>query len=120
MKTMLRKRRASSPYQMMLDYRNYLRQKKLNKLSKKEKNICQYKELKLAFTPKQIEVLRLIAEGFSNAKIAQKLGTKENTVKLLIYRLMKSMEGHLHESIDRFSLIIIAQQLELEYLSVVD
>ena len=106
-----RKRRRSS-YQLMINCRNYVKQKNL---SQADKIMFRYKDLKLSLTPNQAEVLKLIAKGFSNIKIAQKLSRKESTVKLLIYRLMKYLEEVLYEKVDRFYLIIIAQELRLDY-----
>lgn len=33
------------------------------------------------FTPRELEVLKLVAEGFINKEIAQQLGTSEQTIK---------------------------------------
>lgn len=96
----------------MLEYKNYIKQKKINI---NHRTILSYKSTKLALTLKQIQVLRLIAKGFSNTKIAYKLGIKEATIKLLVYRLMKYLENILNEKIDRFYLVIIAQELNLEH-----
>lgn len=108
----LKRKRASSSYQLILDYQNYLNQKRL---ATNQKIAFFYNDIQLAFTPKQIEVLKLVAKGFSNAKIAKRLSAKEATTKLLIYRIMRYMEGVLFESVDRFYLVIIAQKLKLEY-----
>lgn len=98
-------------YELILDYENYLQEKKL---LASRKIVFDYKDTKLGFTEKQIEVLKLIAKGFSNIKIAKKLKIRESAVKLLVYRLMKYLETILSESIDRYSLIIIAQELDLD------
>ena len=104
-------RQDKSSYQLMLDYENYLKERKY---FTNQKTIFHYKETKLALTPRQVEVLKLIAMGFSNVTIASILTTKEATIKLFVYRLMKYLEAVLYESIDRFYLVIIAQQLDLE------
>ncbi len=70
-----------------------------------------YRDTKISLTTKQIEVLGFIALGYSNIRIAKELLIKESTVKLLIYRLTKHLESLLRERIDRFYLIIIAQQI---------
>ena len=82
-------------------------------LSPNRKIICSYKGVRIALTGKQIEVLKLVAKGFSNSRISQQLKTKEPTLKLQIYRLMKYLESNILENIDRFYLVVIAQQIEL-------
>ena len=98
-----------STFEFMLDYENYLRERRecLNK-----KLIFHYNNHKLALTHKQVEILKLVAKGFSNSRIAKTLSIKESNVKLLIYRLMKYLENTLFESVDRFHLVIIAQELD--------
>ena len=92
-------------YQNYFSYRNTLANQKI---------VLSYKDSNLEFTQKQIEILKLIAKGFSNAKIANHLLKKEATVKLLVYRLMKYLENVLNEKVDRFYLVIIAQELILK------
>ncbi len=101
----------SSPFEFQLDYDNYLNEKRLASGRRISFN---YNGNKIALTQKQINVLKLVAKGFSNAKIAQCLSVREQAIKLLIYRLIKYMEKVLYESVDRFYLIIIAQQLGLD------
>lgn len=101
----------SSPFELKLDYDTYLNEKKL---ASGQRILFDYGENKIALTQKQINVLKLVAKGFSNTKIAQYLSVKEQAVKLLIYRLMKYLEEVLYEKVDRFYLIVIAQQLGLE------
>ena len=110
-KEMFKRKRGRTSYQLMLDYANYIKQRKL---ATNQKILFDYRGVKLAFTPKQLTVLNLVAKGFSNCKIAQLLLMKESTVKLLIYRLMKYMEAVLYDKIDRFYIVIIAQQLGLK------
>lgn len=100
-----------SAVELQMEFENYSQQRKL-KLNKKI--LFDYRDKKLAFTSKQINVLKLVAKGYSNAKIAETLSAREAAVKLLIYRLIKYMEGILKEGVDRFSLVIIAQQLNFE------
>jgi DNA-binding NarL/FixJ family response regulator len=45
-------------------------------------------------TPRQTEMLGLVAEGFDNATIAQALVVSEHTVKNVIYDLMSRMQVH--------------------------
>lgn len=104
------KRQFGSSYPLVLDYENCLRERRL---TANEKIIFDYKDTEIGFTQKQIEVLRLIAKGFSNIKIAKILRMKEAAIKLSVYRLMKYLEVTLEEKIDRYSLIIIAQELDL-------
>ncbi len=101
----------SSPLEFQLDYDNYLNEKRL---TSGRRILFNYNGNKIALTQKQINVLKLVAKGFSNAKIAQCLSIKEQAIKLLIYRLMKYIEKVLYESVDRFYLIVIAQQLGLD------
>ena len=110
LKKVLRKRRANSAYQLMLEYKNYMRQRKF---AWHQKYVFSFRDINIGLTKKQIEVLRFVGKGFSNAKIAQELSKKEATVKLLIYRLMKYLEKILYEPVDRFYLVIIAQELNL-------
>ena len=101
----------SSPLEFKLDYDNYLSEKRL---MSGQRILFDYSGVKIGLTRKQIEVLKLVAKGFSNIKIAQCLSVKEAAVKLLIYRLMKYMEETLEETVDRFYLVVIAQQLGLD------
>jgi DNA-binding CsgD family transcriptional regulator len=101
----------SSPFELQLDYDNYLNERRL---ASGRRILFNYNGSKIGLTQKQINVLKLVAKGFSNAKIAQCLSVREQAIKLLIYRLMKYIEKVLHESVDRFYLIVIAQQLGLD------
>ena len=100
-----------SPLEFSLDYDNYLSAKKLHL---NQRILFSYNGCTIGLTQKHIEVLRFVAKGFSNVKIAKCLEMRESSVKLLIYRLMRSLEKELNESVDRFYLIIIAQQLGLD------
>lgn len=99
---------SSVTYEPGLDYENYIQQRKL---LIGQKILVKYRDKNLAFTKRQLEMLKLIAMGFSNLKIAKILNAKETTIKLLIYRLMKYIENVLDEKLDRFYLIVIAQEL---------
>lgn len=99
----------SSLFHRILDYENYVKQRKL---ATNQKFIFNYKGIKLAFTQKQVSVLKLVTKGYSNIKIAQILNAKEATIKLLTYRLMKYLEAILYEKIDRYYLVVIAQGIE--------
>ncbi len=87
----------------------------LRKFNINRKYIYCYNGNQLRLTIKQIEILRLVAQGYSNSKIAKKLIMKESTLKITIYRLIKYLECILLEQIDRFYLIIIAQRLGIEH-----
>lgn len=107
----IRQRKACSTNTLIANYRDYINHKML---TCGEKLVFSYKGLKLSFTPKQVEVMRLVAKGFSNGKIARMLSKNESAIKLLIHRITNYLEEILHENIDRFYLIIIAQRLNLE------
>lgn len=99
------------PYALVLEYENYIKQRRLLTGQKIE---VKYKDQNLAFTKKQIEILKLIAKGLSNPKIAKGLGVKETAIKLLTYRIMKYLENVLKQKLDRFYLIVIAQQINFD------
>ena len=101
----------SSPFELFLDYENYIEKRKKSVNQKVE---FDYNNTKLELTPKQINVLKLVAQGFSNAKIASELSIKSAAVKLSIYRIIKYLEDNLHERIDRFNLIVLAQKLDFQ------
>ena len=101
----------NSPLEFKLDYENYVNERKL---ATGQRILFDYSGVKIGLTRKQIEVLKLVAKGFSNIKIAQCLSVKEASVKLLIYSLMKNLEEVLEENVDRFYLVVIAQQLCLD------
>ena len=101
----------SSHLEFQRDYDNYLNERRL---AAGQRILFYYDGVKIGLTQKQINVLKLVAKGFSNIKIAQCLSVKETAVKLLVYRLIKYLEEMLSESVDRFYLIVIAQQLDLD------
>ncbi|GEM_PF-2164022 len=101
----------SSPYEKLLDYNNYIEQKRA---SKHHKIPVDYNNVQVRFTLRQIEILRLVAQGLSNARIAKKLDCKETAVKLVVYRIMKNLEEILYEDIDRYYLVVIAQQFKFD------
>jgi LuxR family maltose regulon positive regulatory protein len=45
-------------------------------------------------TPRELEVLRLLAQGFSNRQIAEKLVVAEGTVKFYVHAVLKKLEVH--------------------------
>lgn len=108
--TMSDKKKKDSNNDPKFDYEEYINQRKLLLY---QKRIYEYKGIKLALTDKQANILKLVAKGFSNIKIAEVLDKKESTIKLSVYRIMKYLEVMLDENVDRFRLVIIAQELEL-------
>jgi DNA-binding NarL/FixJ family response regulator len=60
---------------------------------------------KSALTPREIEVLTLVAKGLANKEIAAKLGTADGTVKIHVQNIL----GKLHAS-DRTHAVTIALQ----------
>ena len=101
----------SSPYEKLLDYNNYIEQKRA---SKHHKIPVDYNNVQVRLTSRQIKVLKLVAEGLSNTRIAKKLNCRETAVKLVIYRIMKNLEEILYEDIDRYYLVIIAQKFKFD------
>ena len=100
-----------APLELRLDYDNYLTERKL---AVGQKILFYYNGIKIGLTQKQINVLKFVAKGYSNIKIAHCMAVRETSMKLLIYRLMKYLEEALEESVDRFYLVVIAQQLGLD------
>jgi DNA-binding NarL/FixJ family response regulator len=47
-----------------------------------------------ALTPRQKQVLRLIAQGFANKEIAQELGISVRTVEVHRFYLMRRLKAH--------------------------
>lgn len=45
-------------------------------------------------SPRQTEILRLIAHGRTNTRIGIRLGLTENTVKIHVSRLLKAIGAH--------------------------
>lgn len=99
----------SSPYEKLLDYNNYIEEKRA---SKHHKIPVDYNNVQVRFTSRQIEILKLVAQGLSNTRIAKKLNCRETAVKLVIYRITKNLEEILYEDIDRYYLVIIAQKFK--------
>lgn len=111
LETLLSGTQLGSPLELKLDYDNFLNERKL---AAGQKILFYYEGIKIGLTQKQIDVLKLVAQGYSNMKIAQFLRVREDSIKLLIYRLMKYLEKVLEENVDRFYLVVIAQQLALD------
>ena len=65
----------------------------------------------IPLTSRQIILLSLISKGFSNIKIARILLKKETSIKLSIHRIIKYIEFFTCEKLDRYSIIIFAQEL---------
>ena len=45
-------------------------------------------------TPRELEVLQLLAEGLSNKEIARRLGTSEHTVKFHVNAILGKLGAH--------------------------
>jgi DNA-binding NarL/FixJ family response regulator len=58
-----------------------------------------------SLTPKEVEVLRLVAQGFSNKEIASKLGKAVGTVKIHVQNILEKLEAS-----DRTHAVTIAAQ----------
>lgn len=87
---------------------------KSGKLIVNKREIFFFREMELSLTQKQLEVLKLIAQGHSNAKVAKIMQSKESAIKISIYRIMKYLEHKLNSKIDRFYLVVLAQKILIE------
>lgn len=47
---------------------------------------------KARLTPAEVQVLRLVAQGFANPEIARELGTELSTVKTHVHRLLAKLD----------------------------
>ena len=47
---------------------------------------------RIGLTPREIEVLRLVAEGLSNAQVAERIGRTEGTVKVHLKNILQKLE----------------------------
>jgi DNA-binding NarL/FixJ family response regulator len=64
-----------------------------------------------AVTPREIEIVRLIAGGHTNRNIADALGITEHTVKVHVRHIMEKLEAN-----DRTEAVVIALQRGIIYL----
>ena len=46
----------------------------------------------IGLTPPDLEVLRLVADGFSNAQVAQRIGRTEGTVKVHLKNILQKLD----------------------------
>lgn len=109
LKNISKRNGKSSSIELLLDFESYIEKRKK---SVNQKVSFDYNNRKLELTPKQINVLKLVAKGLSNTKIANELSVQSAAVKLSIYRIIKYLEYNLNERIDRFNLVILAQKLD--------
>ncbi|MEG1778989.1 MAG: helix-turn-helix transcriptional regulator, partial [Oscillospiraceae bacterium] len=61
-------------------------------ISPVQESVKKYQELKAKLTPREIEILTFVADGFTNRYIAKKLNISEGTVKRTIYNAYKKLE----------------------------
>jgi len=106
-----RKRDFNATCEILHDYESYLKHKRL---WANRKYLLKYRHFRIALTQRQIIVLKLVARGFANSKIAQLLRVNEPAVKLSVHRLIKYFERVLEEKIDRFMFTVIAQQVDFK------
>jgi LuxR family maltose regulon positive regulatory protein len=67
---------------------------------------AQGQELPEPLTPREIEILGLIAEGLSNREIAAKLFLAEGTVKFYVHALLEKLQMHSRTQVEYgFSLV---------------
>jgi DNA-binding NarL/FixJ family response regulator len=49
---------------------------------------------RIALTPREIEVLQLVARGLSNAQVAERIGRTEGTVKVHLKNILQKLDAH--------------------------
>ena len=49
---------------------------------------------RIGLTPRELEVLRFVAEGLSNAEVADKIGRTEGTVKVHLKNILQKLDVH--------------------------
>jgi DNA-binding NarL/FixJ family response regulator len=49
---------------------------------------------RIGLTPRELEVLRLVADGLSNAQVAERIGRAEGTVKVHLKSILQKLEVH--------------------------
>jgi DNA-binding NarL/FixJ family response regulator len=49
---------------------------------------------RIALTVRELEILRLVADGLSNAQIAERIGRAEGTVKVHLKNILQKLEAH--------------------------
>ena len=64
-----------------------------------------------ALTPREVEVLTLVAQGLANKEIAAKLGTANGTVKIHVQNILAKLDAA-----DRTRAVTIALQRGIIYL----
>jgi DNA-binding NarL/FixJ family response regulator len=58
---------------------------------------------RIGLTPREIEVLRFVADGLSNGQIAERIGRTEGTVKVHLKNILQKLDAH-----DRTEAVTIA------------
>ena len=49
---------------------------------------------RIGLTPRELEVLRLVADGLSNAQVADRIGRTEGTVKVHLKNILQKLDAH--------------------------
>lgn len=49
---------------------------------------------RIGLTPRELEVLRLVADGLSNAQVAERIGRTEGTVKVHLKNILQKLDVH--------------------------
>jgi DNA-binding NarL/FixJ family response regulator len=80
---------ATCPPNLCMALIQYLSKKKYEKLEPSEATTCAQKSL----TPRQLQLLRLVAEGLTNKEIAANLNLSQFTVKNHLRRVMRQVEA---------------------------
>jgi DNA-binding NarL/FixJ family response regulator len=80
---------ATCPPSLCMTLIQYLSKKKYEKLEPSEATTCAQKSL----TPRQLQLLRLVAEGLTNKEIAANLNLSQFTVKNHLRRVMRQVEA---------------------------
>lgn len=61
------------------------------------------REIALLLTPREIDILRLVAEGLSNARIAEKICISEGTVKVHLHNIYEKLKLNSRIALLRFA-----------------